>query len=209
MINNNFLPNAEAAVQTGNLNIKAISDLKLFNEKVAVLDGSSFADAMLRSESAFMFSWKAGENAEAILVGAEGESVDAAFLTLRMFLQDNDRISIRNIARLYADEQALKLFKSEFSNKRNQINALLDRDCGVNFPGKHYSNGKILDLLIYGSKAHTNPAKELELRKLLASPFTSKLYLHLVNIAAANLINGLKELAKINQKALSSIEEAM
>ena len=64
-----------------------LDDLKLFNEKAAWLLSSSFADAMLRKGSGFMFSWKAGEGCEAVLVGAEGESVDAAFLTLRMFLQ--------------------------------------------------------------------------------------------------------------------------
>ena len=51
---------------------ETIADLKLFNEKAAMLLGSSFADAMLRNESAFMFSWKAGESCEAVLVSLSG-----------------------------------------------------------------------------------------------------------------------------------------
>lgn len=87
-----------------------INDLKLFNEKLAVLLNSSFANEMLRNTSGFMFSFKANEGYEAIMVGAEGESVDAAFLTLRMFMQDNDRLSVRNIAKIYSEVQDLVEF---------------------------------------------------------------------------------------------------
>ena len=112
---------------------EAISDLKLFNEKAALLLNSSFANAMLRNESAFMFSWKAGENYEAILVGAEGESVDAAFLTLRMFLQNNDRISIGSIANLYFQEQELNPCQAGFDSIKSQINSFIDRSNGISF----------------------------------------------------------------------------
>lgn len=185
---------------------ETIADLKLFNEKAAVLLGSSFADAMLRNESAFMFSWKAGESCEAVLVGAEGESVDAAFLTLRMFLQDNDRISIRNIAKIYSQEQELIAHRSEFNSLRARINAFLDRGNGVNFFGKNYTNREVIELLLYGSKGHTNRAKEAELRSLLEAPIVSQLFLNLVNIAAALLIKGIAAIAEINNKALSGVE---
>ena len=184
---------------------EAISDLKLFNEKAALLLNSSFANAMLRNESAFMFSWKAGENYEAILVGAEGESVDAAFLTLRMFLQNNDRISIANIANLYSQEQDLNPYRADFNNIRGQINSFLDRGNGINFFGNNYSNKAAIELLLYGSKGHSNREKEQELKKLLDCSFTSNMFLHQVNSAAAALIRGIAALAEINNKALSSI----
>ena len=185
---------------------ETIADLKLFNEKAAVLLGSSFADAMLRNESAFMFSWKAGESCEAVLVGAEGESVDAAFLTLRMFLQDNDRISIRNIAKFYSQEQELIAYRWEFNSLRARINAFLDRGNGVNFFGKNYTNREVIELLLYGSKGHTNRTKEAVLRSLLKAPIVAQLFLNQVNIAAALLIKGIAAIAEINNKALSGVE---
>ena len=185
---------------------ETIADLKLFNEKAAMLLGSSFADAMLRNESAFMFSWKAGESCEAVLVGAEGESVDAAFLTLRMFLQNNDRISIGNMAKFYSQEQELVAHRSDFNSVRAQINVFLDRCNGINFFGKNYTNREVIELLLYGSKGHTNRAKETELRSLLKAPIVSQLFLNQVNIAAALLIKGIAAIAEINNKALSGVE---
>ena len=184
---------------------EAISDLKLFNEKAALLLNSSFANAMLRNESAFMFSWKAGENYEAILVGAEGESVDAAFLTLRMFLQNNDRISIGSIANLYFQEQELNPCQADFDSVKSQINSFLDRSNGISFFGNNYSNRAAIELLLYGSKGHSNREKEQELKNILDSPLVSKMFLNQVNSAAAGLIKGIAALAEINKTALSRI----
>jgi ribosome-associated protein YbcJ (S4-like RNA binding protein) len=184
---------------------EAISDLKLFNEKAVLLLNSSFADAMLRNESAFMFSWEAGKSCEAVVVGAEGESVDAAFLTLRMFLQNNDCISIGNMAKIYSQEQELDVHRSDFNSVRDQINEYLDHGTAVDFFGKIYTNREVIELLLYGSKGHTNRAKEAELRSLLENPIISKLFLNLVNVASANLIKGIAAVAKINDNALFAI----
>jgi hypothetical protein len=60
---------------------ESTSDLRLFNDKAKILLDSSFSEAMLRNQSAFMFEWKEGEGLEVELIGAEGESVDAASWT--------------------------------------------------------------------------------------------------------------------------------
>lgn len=185
-----------------------IADLKLFNEKAALLLSSSFAAAMLRNQSGFLFSWKTGESCEAVLVGAEGESVDAAFLTLRMFMQNNDRISIGNMAKIYSQEQELVAHRSDFNSIRNQINDFLGSGNGIGFFGKNYTNKEIIELLLYGSKGHTNRAKEAELRSLLECPIVSQMFLNQVNNAAALLIKGIIAVAEINTKALSGIEGA-
>lgn len=183
-----------------------ISDLKLFNEKAACLLTSSFADAMLRGESGFRFSWNASEGGKAVYSGAKGESVDAAFLTLRMFLQNNDRISIGNMAKLYLHIQELAAYRSDFDSIRTQINDFLDAGNGIDFSGKHYTNREVIELLLYGSKGHSNRAKEAELRGLLDVPIVSQMFLNQVNIAAAILIKGIVAVAEINKKALSVIE---
>jgi len=182
----------------------AIADLELFNEKASVLFNSSFADAMLRNQSAFMFSWKAGEDYEAVLVGPEGESVDAAFLTLRMFMQDNDRISIANIAKIYASTE-LDQFRPEFDLLRSHINTFLDSKNGIDFFGEQYTNRETMELLLYGSKGHSNRDKEAKLRKLMSTPLVSGLYLNMVNIAVGNFISGIVAISNLNKKALLSM----
>ncbi len=184
-----------------------LDDLKLYNEKADLLLSSSFADAMLRKGSGFMFSWKAGKNCESVLVGAEGESVDAAFLTLRMFLQNNDRISIGNMAKIYSQEQELVAHRSDFNSIRSQINDFLELGNGIGFFGKNYTNREIIELLLYGSRGHTNRAKDAELRSLLEAPVVSQLLLNQVNNAAALLLKGISAVAEINKKALSDIEK--
>jgi len=188
---------------------EAIADLKLFNEKAALLLNSSFADAMLRNESACMFSWKTGECCEAVVIGAEGESVDAAFLTLRMFMQNNDRISIGNMAKIYKQENGLVALQSDFDSTRTQINEFLNQGTGVNFFGKIYTNREAIELLLYGSKGHTNRIKEAELRGILEVPIVSQLFLNLVNAAAATLIKGIVTVADINKKSLLAIERGL
>lgn len=183
----------------------SIADLKLFVEKADVLLASSFADAMIRTSSAFLLEWHVGKGCEAILVGAEGESVDAAFLTLRMFLQNNDRISIGNIAKIYSREPELSSFQTEFEKIRKSINGFLDKGNGINFFGKHYTNREAIELLMYGTKGHTSREKEAEVKALLEAPIVAPMFLNQVNSAAAILILGIEEIAKINKKALLAV----
>ncbi len=185
---------------------KQIDDLKLFNEKSAVLLTSTFANAMLKNASGFMFSYKANEGYEAIIVGAEGESVDAAFLTLRMFMQDNDRVSVRNIAKIYSKEQNLADFRADFNSARSQLNKDLETSTGIIFFDKNYTYYEILELLMYGSKSHTNREKEAELRTLIEKPIVSQLFLNQANVAAALLMQGIAAIAEINQRALISLK---
>lgn len=185
---------------------ESIADLELFIEKSDVLLASSFADAMLRNSSAFMFDWQAGGRCEAILVGAEGESVDAAFLTLRMFIQNNDRVSISNIGKIYTRESELSPYQQEFENLRHGVNEFLDSGNGINFFGRHYTNRETIDLLLFGTKGHTNRKKETEVKALLDVPVVGQMFLNQVNSAAATLIRGVSEIARVNKKALSAVE---
>ena len=184
------------------------SDLKLFNEKAAFLLNSNFANAMLKNQSGVMFSWEIGKSYEVILLGAEGKSVDAAFLTIRMFLQNNDRISIANIAKIYLCEQELQPYQADFNKIRDQVNIFLESSNEVVFFGKNYSNREAIELLLYGSKGHTNREKEADLKALSDCDLIWKIYLQQVNSAATQLILGIELLAKINKRALSDLKLA-
>lgn len=186
----------------------AIADLELFNEKADVLLNSSFSEKLLRNQSAFLFSWSEGQEPESVLIGAEGESVDAAFLTLRMFMQNNDRISIGNIAKIYESELDISPFRQEFEAIRLQINTFLDLKNGINFFGKQYTHKETIELLLYGSKGHSNREKESELKGLMQLPIISNLFLHMVNVAVANLVKGISVISEINTRALLSLHNA-
>lgn len=150
-------------------------------------------------------SWKMGEQCESIIIGAEGESIDAVLLTLRMFMQNNDRISIQKIAKIYAEEEELSGYKSQFDTLRDAINGYLNQFNGVVFFGSKYTNKEILDLVLYGLKGHSNRAKEIEIRGLSESPIIYNMFMNQFNVAVSKFIVGIVELAKINKKALSDL----
>lgn len=186
----------------------AIADLELFNEKANVLRHSSFVEKQLRNQSAFMISCSEGQKPESVLIGAEGESVDAAFLTLRMFIQNNDRISIGNIAKIYQSEIYISSFRQEFESVRCQINTYLDSKVEIEFFDKKYTNKEIIHLLLYGSKGHSNKEKEAELKKIMRNPILTNLFLYRINVAATNLIKGILAISEINDRVLQSLRNS-
>jgi hypothetical protein len=104
------------------MNPETVEDLMLFNEKAQLLLESSFSDSMLREETGFIAEFKVGQKVDSVLISAEGESVIAAHATLRMFYQDNDRLSIRNIAKLYDNVFELDQFKQQVESIRSKLN---------------------------------------------------------------------------------------
>lgn len=180
-------------------------DLLLFNEKADVLLASSFAEAMLNNSTGVMFEWSTGNQPESIILGAEGESVDAAFLTLRMFIQNNDRISIANISKIYLNEAKLQPFAAEFESVKNDINVFLDKVNGIDFFGNNYTHKELIELLMYGSKGHTNRAKEKQLKEIQKLQFISHLFNNQVNRAVTVLMIGIGKLADINKNAIKSL----
>ena len=183
----------------------SVNDVLLFNEKAELLGNSSLAKAMRQEDSGGLFECSAEGDYEVVLVGAEGESVDAAFLTWRMFLQNNDRISIRNISKIYANSNDFSSHRTEFEAVRTQINNYLDSPNGIDFFGKNYTNREIIELLLYGSKGHSNREKEADLKTLMDFEPVANMFLNQVNAASANLVKGILLLAEINKKALTII----
>jgi len=64
--------------------------LKLFNEKADKLRNSNFVKAAVEN-SGVSLSWQEGEFFQITRTGPTEENVDAFVLTLRFFVQDNDR----------------------------------------------------------------------------------------------------------------------
>ena len=183
---------------------ESVADLKLFIAKAEALLASSFSDAMLRNESGVLFEWTAGKPYESVLVGAEGESVDAALLTLRMFVQNNERISLGNMGKTFAEEPELEPFREQFETVRGQINSALDSRNGIDFFGSNYTNRELFDLLLYGTKAHANRQKEAELNLVLKNSFIAQLFMNQANSVAVILIRGASVLAGVCKKGLES-----
>ncbi|MCA1510454.1 hypothetical protein [Bradyrhizobium sp. NBAIM01] len=88
------------------------------------------------------------------------DEIDAFVLTFRLFTQDNDRISLRSLSRIYASEWLKGGNAQEcFEGARKQLNDHLDSTATVIFGDTAVSIRFIADVVIYGGLAHTNEEK--------------------------------------------------
>ena len=70
--------------------------------------------------------WARGEPWTGEYSGPDGEAVDAYILTLRMLIQDNEPISLRNMRRLYREERIAVSLADQFDEACAELNAFLD-----------------------------------------------------------------------------------
>lgn len=122
-----------------------------------------------------------------------------------MFVQNNDRISLGNMSKIFAKEPGLAPLKERFDTARCQINSALDNRNGIDFFGNNYTNREVFELLLYGAKAHANREKEAELKRVLGNTFIAQLFMNQANSVAAMLINGAAVLAGISIHDLINI----
>lgn len=129
----------------------ATRTLQLFNTKAEELFASRFAREVMAMGIAFNLHTAVGTVAEAQVHGPDNEAVKAMAITLRQFVQDNDAISLRNIAKLY---EALPLshdVKRQFSAARTSFNMWLDQSS--NFNG--FTKRRVFEGILYGDLTHT------------------------------------------------------
>jgi len=88
------------------------------------------------------------------------DEIDAFVLTFRLFTQDNDRISLHRLSKIYASDWMTGSNAREcFEDARKDFNDYLDGAATVMFGDDHISIRQIADIVIYGGLAHTNAQK--------------------------------------------------
>jgi len=136
-------------------NKEIISALELFNEKAEKLRSRSFTRSL--NGSGVTMSFKKGEADKIERRGPNIESIDAFVLTFRFFIQNNEKISLGNVADIYDNlPSQLQEEKNLFLENRQEINSYLDSISMFNFNNKRFTKREILDVFIYGGLAHAN-----------------------------------------------------
>ena len=109
---------------------EAISALELFNEKVHKLANSSFVRDMQGDDVGVKNSGKRTENGSFEVIskrnGPSSESIDVFALTLRFFVQNNERSSLANVAALYENFEFHEDLLGRFNSARVAVNSLLN-----------------------------------------------------------------------------------
>lgn len=88
------------------------------------------------------------------------DETEAFILTFRLFTQDNDRISLRNLSAIYASDWMQGGNAPEcFEDARKSLNDHLDSAAAIMFGENMISVRSIVEIVIYGGLAHTNAEK--------------------------------------------------
>ncbi len=186
------------------MNLRNKSDLEIFIEKEKILRESSFVKKFDEGGSTAILQWDKKLGYDEVVVGPEGEEVLSALFTLRMFIQNNDRISIRNISKIFQEEPDLDSRKSYFESVRIGLNCELDKKIGIKFFDDHYTYREALNLYLY-SVGHTNREYTEKWKEMSEAPFAGAMFKNAVNLAIALLVGNIEILSNITQEALDEL----
>ena len=132
--------------------------LKLFNEKTETLKKSNFTKTLLKKGIGGKFSWKKDENSILEIWRPDADEIRAFVLTFRFFIQNNEKSSFRNMAKIY-DELPISAEKKEsFKNTRKKLNDFLDSKSRIGIDDS--TNRDIVWTFIYGDLSHADETKK-------------------------------------------------
>jgi hypothetical protein len=178
--------------------------LRLFNEKTDRLLGLSFWPKSHTTGALVEFNQNSGW--DSLFVGPDEESIQALMLTLRMFMQDNESISLQKMRSLYTGLISGEL-SIQFFDHCSRLNTFLDSTSHLSIEkGRQLTYRCILDIFLYGTYAHMNSKKRQIFEGIRTTAFFPIFQTSLVQ-AIIEFGGCLKELKKINEEVLIKLSQ--
>jgi hypothetical protein len=188
-----------------------IAALRLFNEKVRELLESSFVKAVSSPNAGFSISWERHKDGNfkmsSTVRGPSVEAVKAFVLTFRFFIQDNESISLRNIAALYDSSNIDTQQRAYFQSARDQVNQLLDSPnfFNLNYNGVTPTNRQVMDVFVYGGLAHANPEKYNLYKEWMSFSPSGVILQACFNAILGHILHALAYIEQVNETTLQQL----
>jgi hypothetical protein len=160
-----------------------LQTLRVFNEKVARLERTRFANKYRDTTPEVVAEMRSvrdttREGAHIEIVGEvaarlaehDQDDIDAFVLTFRMFMQKNDRVSLRSLANIYAKPWMPTEAAESFQHAREVANGYLDSPILLEIHEGQISRRMLVDVIVYGGLAHTDSKKGEVFRDWIESP---------------------------------------
>lgn len=161
---------------------ESLATLSTFNDKVARLEGSSLAkrlgatEVQVTSRMSEISSVKQEKDGSFSIVGRitsaledlDEEQIDAFVLTYRLFVQQNDRISLKALADIYQADWMPAEAAVSFNDARGEVNRFLASPTLIVVNNAKVTKQHLIHTVLYGGLAHTNKAKEKEYKSWMA-----------------------------------------
>ena len=143
---------------------EAIELLSLYNARAAKLHGSSFLQ-YAREGRGNSFTMHAGPFRAVRDDTPNLEAVEAFLYTFRLFIQDRDGLSFREMERLYDSLPIASSFRDEVQRIRSEVNEYLDGLTPLRIYDTDVTRRELLHNWLYGHSAHLNPDKRRILKE--------------------------------------------
>lgn len=182
----------------------AISTLMLFNEKADKLAALTFVKGL--ENSGVTISGKLGQPVQAQRFGPGDESIEAFVLTMRFFVQDNETISFRNMADLYAGLPVDPEIIKKFNDARTKTNSDLDKTSPIKLNNQELTFRAIFEVFMWGGLAHANARKKIVYDSWTKNPILFPLLQNEFIYALGILLNMIFFTRALNEAALRQLQ---
>lgn len=188
-----------------------IVTLSLFNEKVRELLESSFVEGIFGPNVGFALKLSRDVNGKyemnSTIRGPSIESVKAFVLTLRFFIQDNESISLRNMADLYNSNNIDPQLRAYFHSARDEVKQMLGSPnlCNMYFHRTMPTNRQVMEVFVYGALAHANPEKYDLYKEWTSYPAAGVILQTCFNVILGRIFHALAYIEQVNEQTLQQL----
>jgi hypothetical protein len=185
-----------------------IDALRLFNEKAEKLANCRFIKIVFGQKTGVELRGERGKPLEVIRRGPDDESIDSFVLTFRFFIQDNEKSSFRNIAKIYQALPISEEIKHRFSKARDVLNNFLESPPPIryNIDNEVPNNRRILEVFVYGGLAHANPEKKKTYDRWTRNPETRALLINAFVTILATIMRIIEYVTQLNNEGIEFIK---
>lgn len=137
-----------------------VETLRHFNEAATKLNSRRFIESVRGGYSTYSLSWRRGEGTQITPQLPDAEDTESYLLTFRLFVQDNESFSLRNLSALYQRIPVTDGLRQQFEAIRRSVNGFLDALSPVIWHSQNLSRRHIFEVFLYGGSAHWNREKK-------------------------------------------------
>jgi len=131
--------------------------------------------------------------------------VDAISLTTRMFVQNNDPVSFRNLATLLDDPGISSGWKEWFKVFRVRLNANMDGHLEFTVNGLTLTKREVFNAFLYGEFAHSSESERAKLDDWRRNPILFSMLEHEFQVTLFNVFSLAANLADVSKRELQGL----
>ncbi len=182
-------------------NQEDLEALELFNEKADILKQSRFIKSINEQGIGVTFSTTTETR------WPDDDARDAFILTFRFFIQNNEKSSFTNMAKVYEGLPISQENKELFKNAWKELNKYLDLPSPWGINKEYPTHRDILWAFIYGELSHTNRKWKQKLDQWKSNPLGEMIvYTEFISILA-NVMDFITYVQNLNEEVVKELSE--